>query len=85
MTLLLFTIIFYSATPVLALDLKFRHEISINKSDSTKARDKNGKTSKKEEQKRETQSTKSESNLAYNIIYYLIANFIKNNSINRSK
>lgn len=75
------TILFGNTLPFYALPIQSNQEIILSNSDSTK----NNQSQLPEKENDEIQKSKSTSNLTYNFIYFLITEFIKANTIYRSR
>ena len=77
------SILISSFTPAMALESNAKNEVSIEQSDSTSASISSSKQIELSEKNKRVQEHESSSNLAYNIIYYLISIFIKTNPLSR--
>lgn len=76
-------ILITSLAPSFAVETSVNSETRLEQSDSTKSKDDNYKKVEITEQQASTTETSSQTNLAYNIIYYLISIFIKTNPLSR--
>ncbi len=79
------SVLFANILPLYANNLTNKHEFSIEKSDSIKVNTKERVHELNNSKKDKIESTKSATELSYNIVYYLISKIIQITTISRQQ